>query len=885
MARLTCNECGSEASAGAERCPRCGAPLPVLFDGGAADGGGAAADGDATVVTAAVSRGPAEPGDLIAGRFQPLGEPRADLWGSFVRARDTVQPGEITLYRLERGVFRTRDDIERFRAAQQDLIGLPEPVLALPTEILDAGGQYYLVYRERLVGTLRDAEPAAPFRGTDPEHVRRMLRFAADFVATAARLGPRGLHLGLRPSVVFVLGRELKVAQLGFCSSFPPELVRRRHAHDNEGRFYTAPEVQRQGRGSPRADLYSLALIIGYAVSSRERSPQLKDFEPHPAFADLFRRLAAGDETQRPGDLAALAGALAELIALPAVIAAPRRGPAPVAEHTAEVDVGELEEVDAAALSDATGEVAVEEIQALGEASESGDEVVVSDVVPVLEAEPLTDVTGEISAGEVQALEVTAAAVAPSAADDSWSSPPRPTAPAARRDLGPAAVQPADSDGSIDPRLLRAAVRSDAQKGIGARAKAVDLLRRDAAKGDARAKELLMDASARMPARPSVAPAAPIAPPPAGAPAAAPASMRQTLLGVPATLPPSAPVPAPRPSAPAGPARTAFGMPSPMAPQAMAPPPMAPPPMAPQAMAPPPMAPQAMAPPPMAPQAMAPQAMPAPAVPPGYGPPPGGSGYPPAYGPPPGGSGYPPGGSAYPPGYGPPPAVALPMSVPSTQTMPTSQVPVLPGPPVTAPTVPVVPPAAAAAVSRAPAAAQGWPPGFQASAPSRAAPAAVQPRPAPSRAAPRVTAPAPLEIPSSVVGPDLVVKGGAAAKKPVVTMEPDDAELQTGRAQTTPQGPMPVMVRKVPRPLEDDQDLPPTEAWSPMRDEEPPKAPRRGATVPSAPLFDDSYKQTDSQIIDQQQLPMPPDRSMDLIWWSLAIAGALVLVALLITFK
>ncbi|MBN1773128.1 MAG: hypothetical protein JXB32_17815, partial [Deltaproteobacteria bacterium] len=275
------------------------------------------------------------------------------------------------------------------------------------------------------------------------------------------------------------------------------------------------------------------------------------------------------------------------------------------------------------------------------------------------------------------------------------------------------------------------------------------------------------------------------------------------------------------------------------------------------------------------------QGVPGSQIPPGYGPPMGGGGYPPGYGPPAGPGPQP---AGYPPASSPPPAVALPMPVPSTQTMPTSQVPVLPGPPVTAPTVPVVPPAAAPRAS-VPAAARGWPPGFQSPAPSRATPVAAVPQPASVRAALRVTGPAPLEIPSSVVGPELVVKGGPP-KKPVVTMESEDAELQTGRAEPTPQGPLPVMVRKVPRPLDDEQDLPPTEAWTPKREEEPaPKPARRGATVPSAPLFDDSYKQTGSEVFDEQELPLAPDRSMDLIWWSLAIAGALVLVALLITFK
>lgn len=232
------------------------------------------------------------------------------------------------------------------------------------------------------------------------------------------------------------------------------------------------------------------------------------------------------------------------------------------------------------------------------------------------------------------------------------------------------------------------------------------------------------------------------------------------------------------------------------------------------------------------------------------------------------------------------------MPVPSTQTLPTSQVPtsqvpVLPGPAVSAPTVPVVTPlpvTPAARVSAAPPA-SGWSPGFQGPAPARSVPPAAPAPPGPASVPPRVTGPVPLEIPSSVVGPDLVVRGGPA-KKPVVTMEPEDPESQTGRAEPAVQGPLPVMVRKVPRPVEDEQDLPPTEAWTPKREEEPaPKPQRRGAFAPSAPLFDDSYKQTGSEVFDEQQLAQPPDRSMDLIWWSLAIAGALVLVALLITFK
>jgi hypothetical protein len=167
------------------------------------------------------------------------------------------------------------------------------------------------------------------------------------------------------------------------------------------------------------------------------------------------------------------------------------------------------------------------------------------------------------------------------------------------------------------------------------------------------------------------------------------------------------------------------------------------------------------------------------------------------------------------------------------------------------------------------------------------------PAPAPT---PAPTPPPRLEIPSSVVGPDLVVRKGAGVPAPRAA-EPDDSAVATSEAQVQPgaQGAMPVVVRKVPRPMEDEHDLPPTEAWTPRREPEGP--PKRGPGGPQTPpLFDDSYKLFRADELDQPQPPQlpqpqqplqpaPPDRSMDLIWWSLAIAGLLVLVALLITFR
>ncbi|MBI5499353.1 MAG: hypothetical protein HY907_03855, partial [Deltaproteobacteria bacterium] len=148
-----------------------------------------------------------------------------------------------------------------------------------------------------------------------------------------------------------------------------------------------------------------------------------------------------------------------------------------------------------------------------------------------------------------------------------------------------------------------------------------------------------------------------------------------------------------------------------------------------------------------------------------------------------------------------------------------------------------------------------------------------------------------MEIPSSVVGPDLVVKKAPPAPRAPEVSEPDTATTEAP-PMPVPAAAMPVVVRKVPRPMEEERDLPPTEAWTPRREPEgPPPAPRPGA-MQAPPLFDDSYKLFKADELEKLPPPLPPageaappDRSMDLIWWSLAVAGLLVLVALLITFR
>ncbi|MBI5489905.1 MAG: serine/threonine protein kinase [Deltaproteobacteria bacterium] len=763
--------------------------MPVLFGGSEESGEGA--DDGATVVTVGVPRGGTDAGDVIGERYQTAGDPRPDLWGVFVRARDIQESRDVTLYRVERSVFRTRDDIEGFRAGQQDLMDADEPSLALPERIFESGGQWYLVYGQRFAGTLRDSAAATAFRGAGPDHVKRVLHFVADYLSTLARLGTRGLHLALRPGIVFVSGRELRVAQTGFCSALPAELVARRLAHDAEAKFFTAPEILRDGRGSARADLYSLGLLVGYAISGRERSPQLKGFQPHPRFARIFSSMVAPNEIQRPADIATLAAATSALATLDEVIAAPRTGPARV-EGTQDVAVDDIEPLeDAVPGRDATGEIDVGEIEPVRDGDGTG-EIDVGEIEPVTGETPglLAGRTGELTGGGFESFDDTdpgaAKAELPVVGDDSWQAPsararPVPSTPrsaAAPKVQGRAAAHPEESDGAIDPRLLRAAVRSDSSKGIAAKGKAVDLLRRDAAKGDARAKELLLDASTRLPVRPAAAPA-PAAPGP-----------RPSRPGFDPFAPHAPAAPAPVPvvrlaGAPAG-SRTLLGMSSPSIPPA----PLAPAPFARSA---------------------------------------------------------------------PPPAAAAPR------------------------------PSAAAYDPFAP----------SASRPSGLAPAPLPrpstPPPAPSRPAPPPAPPARMEIPSSVVGPDLVVKKAPAAPRAPAASEPDVATTEATPMMmggVPPVAAMPVVVRRVPRPMEEERDLPPTEAWSPRRElEVPPPVPGPGPMT-APPLFDDSYKLFKADELEKLPPPLPPaaqpappDRSMDLIWWSLAIAGLLVLVALLITFR
>jgi hypothetical protein len=179
-----------------------------------------------------------------------------------------------------------------------------------------------------------------------------------------------------------------------------------------------------------------------------------------------------------------------------------------------------------------------------------------------------------------------------------------------------------------------------------------------------------------------------------------------------------------------------------------------------------------------------------------------------------------------------------------------------------------------------------------------AAPRPVEePKPKPAPAAPAAREAIPI---SQVIGPEIVLK-----RPGTVTTAEDgkvsESDILTTRADVGPDGPAPVVVRRVQRP-EEEQELPPTEAWNPP-DREPPAKPKakggrgreRRGPQPPVPLYDDSYKLVRASELasraaersgeSSSSASAVVDRSTDLIWWSLAIAGALVLIALLITFR
>jgi hypothetical protein len=554
---------------------------------------------EATRVTADAAA-PAAPGDLVAGRYRIDGEARPDLWGVRIQAFDSVDRRPVMLHRIERAAFRTRDELEVFRGIQQSLAGRDEPVLLLPERLVESGGDIFLVFDGVPDGSLRDASAAAPFRGPGIRQLRKLLGFAAEYLRTLRAGGP---HLLLRPSVLLVGRKELRAFQVGVAAGLPEALVARRAAHDDEAAFFGAPEVLQTGRGSARADLYSLGRIIAYSLSGRERAPQLKGFSLHRDLTDLLVRLTAADPVQRPSNPADVADAI-EALARCDELARPAAAPAPAREATAQVAADEIESLDDNADGETLGEIDADDV-----VPAEGTAVVDADEVEPVEDEP--------------AQNLGAAALPPVEHDDSWGVPPpaaarpaaaraaavRAAAPKAEttdgkidprllraavkadveRGIEPAerarkllartgssipgsmssvAVKPAEripveSDGAIDPRLLRAAVSSDAEKGVEVRGRALELLHKQARKGDRKSQEFLikslggepkMPAAALpvMPGRPSVPAPAPVMPGRPSVPAALPVMPGRP--SVPAALPvmpgrPSVPAPAPVPAA------------------------------------------------------------------------------------------------------------------------------------------------------------------------------------------------------------------------------------------------------------------------------------------------------------------------------------------------
>ncbi|MDI7269896.1 MAG: hypothetical protein QME96_18040, partial [Myxococcota bacterium] len=363
MRRVECNRCGSEIDAGLSRCERCGASAPVVWGDQDTDPG--YAGDDATVVSASPTRPVAEPGERVLNRYEVAGDPRPDLWGAYLQAVEIGTDHEVTLLRLERGIFRQRPDIDRFRKAQQALAGVVEPALVTPRSVSEWSGHWYLVYAARLSSTLRDAAAASHFRGALPDNVRRLLDWCARYVEALAHGGPRLAHFCLRPSAVFVAGREMRAAQAGFAGAIDPDIVARRVRGDAEAAFFAAPEVARDGRGSPRSDLWSLARLVGFAVSGRLRAPLFKGFQIHPDLKRALAAMAASDESQRPADMGAFASELRALSRLPEPIRPDPSCPTAAAarEGTAEVDADEIEAVGDG--FDGTGVVAADEIEAV----------------------------------------------------------------------------------------------------------------------------------------------------------------------------------------------------------------------------------------------------------------------------------------------------------------------------------------------------------------------------------------------------------------------------------------------------------------------------------------------------------------------------------------
>lgn len=320
---MVCHQCGSPVDTNEGSCPNCGADLQANRRLKLADSRGLRISQELKAIKLDAQLFP--PGEEVAKRFV-LGEMIGKgPFGEVYRARDKAIDAEVAVKIFAADLMRTPLDEERFlqatragrRLTQQNVVRLHDSGVHkghpwVSMQLLEG-------LSLRKVLDLRRAKHET-FALSEIEPVVTQITLALQHVS---RDFPHG---DLKPENVVFLPDLIKVTDSFLLAALPAEMIIPR-LRENP---HFAPELLTdKSEPTPRADVYSVGVIIGEMLFGPEYTPGAGAASDLAAIDALVKRATAFDPAERYPNVEALSEDLATVIDTGALLAGP------VPEHSA----------------------------------------------------------------------------------------------------------------------------------------------------------------------------------------------------------------------------------------------------------------------------------------------------------------------------------------------------------------------------------------------------------------------------------------------------------------------------------------------------------------------------------------------------------------------
>src|SRR2546427_1860746 len=220
------------------------------------------------------------------GRFAIRARLGAGGMGEVYRAEDTALKRPVALKRIAPRLQSDEDYRRRFLREAQCASGLTDQHIAGVYDVLEANNEIFLVMEYVEGVTLRQ-------RLSEPLGIEQCLRIAVQCAEALVAAHRRGIvHRDLKPENIMLTPEgEVKILYFGVAKQLPPanDAVKTETLTGGSGLAagtpaYMAPEALLEKDTDPRADIFSLGIVLYEAVSGR-----------HPFLAGSF--MATSDRT------------------------------------------------------------------------------------------------------------------------------------------------------------------------------------------------------------------------------------------------------------------------------------------------------------------------------------------------------------------------------------------------------------------------------------------------------------------------------------------------------------------------------------------------------------------------------------------------------------